>query len=124
MSAYYEFGDGFVGQLDVGRYLAGDVGATLSVDRIFANGWSVGAFATVTDVSAEDFGEGSFDKGVRFSIPLNWAIGNQSQRAFGTTLRPATGDGGARLNVDGRLYESIREFHSGALDSEWGRVWR
>ena len=124
LSAYYEFGDGFVGQLDVGRYLAGDVGATLSVDRIFANGWSVGAFATVTDVSAEDFGEGSFDKGVRFSIPLNWAIGNQSQRAFGTTLRPATGDGGARLNVDGRLYESIREFHSGALDSEWGRVWR
>lgn len=124
VSAYYEFGGGFVGQLDVGRYLAGDVGATVSLDRVFANGWSVGAFATVTDVSAEDFGNGGFDKGVRFTIPLNWALGNQGQRSFGTTLRPATGDGGARLNVDGRLYQSIREFHSGALDSEWGRVWR
>ncbi|MCX7287032.1 MAG: YjbH domain-containing protein [Rhodobacterales bacterium] len=124
VSAYYEFGGGFVGQLDVGRYLAGDVGATVSLDRIFANGWSVGAFATVTDVSAEDFGPGSFDKGVRFTIPLNWAIGTEGQRTFGTTLRPASGDGGARLNVDGRLYDVIREFHSGALDSEWGRVWR
>jgi hypothetical protein len=38
VSAYYDFGNGFLGQLDVGRYLAGDVGATVSVDRVFANG--------------------------------------------------------------------------------------
>jgi hypothetical protein len=124
VSAYYDFGNGFLAQVDVGRYLAGDVGATLSVDRVFANGWRVGAFATITDATAEEFGPGAFDKGIRFSIPLNWAIGNQSQRAFGATLRPSTGDGGARLNVDGRIYESIREYHSGALDAEWGRVWR
>jgi hypothetical protein len=124
VSAYYDFGNGFVGQLDVGRYLAGDFGATVSVDRVFANGWRVGAFATLTDASADEFGEGSFDKGVRFSIPLNWAIGNQSQRAFSATLRPANGDGGARVNVDGRIYESIRDYHGGALDPEWGRVWR
>lgn len=124
VSAYYDFGNGFLGQLDVGRYLAGDVGATIAVDRVFANGWRVGAFATLTDVSAEDFGAGAFDKGVRFSIPINWALGNQSQRRFGTTLRPSTGDGGARLNVEGRIYDSIRDYHSGALDEDWGRVWR
>ena len=28
VSAYYDFGNGYLGQLDVGRYLAGDVGAT------------------------------------------------------------------------------------------------
>jgi len=124
VSAYYDFGNGYLGQLDVGKYLAGDIGATMSIDRVFVNGWRVGAFATVTDASAEDFGEGGFDKGIRFTVPLNWALGNQSTRNFGATLRPSTGDGGARLEVDGRLYDSIRDYHSDALDPEWGRVWR
>lgn len=124
VSAYYDFGNGFVGELDVGKYLAGDVGATVSIDRVFVNGWRVGAFATVTDVTSTDFGKGGFDKGIRFSIPMNWALGTQGNGGFGTTLRPATGDGGARLEVDGRLYDSIRDYHTDALDPEWGRVWR
>jgi len=124
VSAYYDFGNGYLGQIDVGRYLAGDFGATVSLDRIFVNGWRIGAFATVTDATAEEFGEGAFDKGVRFSVPLNWAVGNQTKQTFGTTLRPSGGDGGARLNVDGRLYDSIRDYHTEALDPEWGRVWR
>lgn len=124
VSAYYDFGNGFVGELDLGKYLAGDVGATLSLDRVFVNGWRVGAFATVTDVTSTEFGKGGFDKGIRFSIPMNWALGQQGKSSFGTTLRPATGDGGARLDVDGRLYNSIRDYHTDALDPEWGRVWR
>lgn len=124
VSAYYDFGNGFVGQLDVGKYLAGDVGATISIDRVFVNGWRVGAFATLTDVSSAEFGEGGFDKGIRFSIPVNWALGNQTQRTLGATLRPASGDGGARLDVGGRIYDSIRDYHTDALDPEWGRVWR
>jgi hypothetical protein len=124
VSAYYDFGNGFLGQLDVGRYLAGDVGATISVDRVFANGWRVGAFATVTDVSASDFGEAGFDKGIRFTIPFNWALGTETRRGFSMTLKPGSGDGGARVEVDGRLYESIREYHTNGLDPDWGRVWR
>jgi Exopolysaccharide biosynthesis protein YbjH len=124
VSAYYDFGNGYLGQLDVGRYLAGDVGATISVDRVFANGWRVGAFATVTDVSAGEFGEGGFDKGIRFSIPFNWALGTDTRRGFGMTLRPKGGDGGARVEVDDRLYDSIRDYHTDGLDPDWGRVWR
>lgn len=124
VSAYYDFGNGYLGQLDVGRYLAGDVGATVSVDRIFANGWRVGAFATVTDVSAEEFGEGGFDKGVRLTIPFNWALGTDTRRGLDLNFRPNGGDGGARLNVDDRLYQSIREYHTDGLDPDWGRVWR
>jgi opacity protein-like surface antigen len=124
VSAYYDFGNGYVGQLDVGRYLAGDVGATVSIDRVFVNGWRVGAFATVTDASASEFGEGGFDKGIRFSVPLNWALGNQTRNTIGATLRPNIGDGGARLDVNGRLYDSIRDYHTDVLDPEWGRVWR
>ncbi len=124
LSAYYDFGNGFLGQLDVGKYLAGDVGATISVDRVFANGWKVGAFATVTDVSAADFGESGFDKGIRFTIPFTWALGTETRRGFSMTLRPGSGDGGARVDVAGRLYESIRDYHTDGLDPDWGRVWR
>jgi len=124
VSAYYSFGGGYTGQLDVGRYLAGDVGATLSLDREFANGWKVGAFATITDVSAEEFGEGSFDKGIRLSIPINWVTGKPTRQIMSSTLRPLTRDGGARLEVAGRLYDSVRDYHDPMLDMQWGRFWR
>lgn len=124
VSGYYTFGNGYVAQLDVGRYLAGDVGATLALDREFANGWKVGAFATFTDVSFDDFGEGSFDKGIRIQIPFNWLLGKPSDKAYSPTIRPVTRDGGARLSVDGRLYDSVRGYHAGRIDDQWGRFWR
>ncbi|MEY8830978.1 YjbH domain-containing protein [Sedimentitalea sp. XS_ASV28] len=122
-TAYYEFPGGYLAQLSVGRYLAGDVGGTLSVDRIFDNGWSVGAFATKTNVSAEEFGEGSFDKGIRFRIPINWFLGKPSQQTFGTTIRPVQRDGGQMVSVPGRLYGQVRLAHRKALTNQWARVW-
>ncbi len=124
VSAYYDLGSGYRTQVDVGRYLAGDVGGTFALDRDFRNGWSVGAFATLTDVSAEEFGEGSFDKGIRLSIPLSWFTGAPTRNAFGTTLRPITRDGGAKLNVPGRLAGRVRDYDAQRLEDEWGRVWR
>ncbi|TAK49266.1 MAG: YjbH domain-containing protein, partial [Betaproteobacteria bacterium] len=58
-------------KVSVGRYLAKDSGVTVDVSRTFRNGVSVGAFATKTNVSAAQFGEGSFDKGVYLSIPFD-----------------------------------------------------
>ena len=124
MSGYYDFGNGFQAQLDIGRYLAGDYGATLTIDREFPNGWKVGAFATLTDVSFDDFGEGSFDKGIRIEIPFAWALGRPTQKTTGLVVRPILRDGGARLNVDGRLYDFVRDYHSDRLDDKWGRFWR
>lgn len=124
VSAYYDIGRGYHGQLDVGRYLAGDVGATLTLDREFANGWRVGAFASITSMSAQEFGEGSFDKGIRLTVPANWFLAKPTRQRFNGIIRPITRDGGARLDVEGRLYESIRDYHGGRLDSQWGRVWR
>jgi hypothetical protein len=123
-SAYYDFGQGYHAQLDVGRYLAGDVGATLSLDREFANGWRVGVFATLTDVTSEDFGEGSFDKGFRLTIPLQPLLGRASRASNAMTVRPLTRDGGARLDVRDRLYEQVRDYHRPELEKTWGRVWR
>ena len=38
ISAYYDLGEDFGGQLDVGRYHAGDYGAPLRLERVFDNG--------------------------------------------------------------------------------------
>lgn len=124
VSGYLALGRGYHAQLDVGRYLAGDVGATLSLDREFANGWRVGAFATLTNVPFSDFGEGSFDKGIRFEIPLSWATGKSGQKKMSTLIRPILRDGGARLDVQGRLYDQVRGYHEQSLKGQWGRFWR
>ncbi len=124
VSGYFDLGKGYLAQVDVGRYLAGDVGATFSLDREFANGWKVGAFATLTDVSAEDFGSGSFDKGIRVDVPLNWFTGQASRQSKGLTIRPFGRDGGARLDVEGRLYDTVRDYHQSGIDSQWGRFWK
>jgi hypothetical protein len=123
-SLYYDFDNGFSTQIDAGRYLAGDWGATLAVDRTFENGWSIGAFATLTDIPFEDFGEGSFDKGIRLSVPMSWITGKPTKQTYSTVLRPLTRDGGARLNVSDRLYETVAETHRPDLEDKWGRFWR
>ena len=51
-------------QISYGEYLAGDVGATIEFSRNYKNGMEFGVFASFTDVSTDQFGEGSFDKGV------------------------------------------------------------
>ena len=57
-------------KISYGEYLAGDEGFTIDFSRSFINGTKFGVFASFTDVSTEDFGEGSFDKGIYFNIPI------------------------------------------------------
>ena len=93
-----------------GKYLAKDVGATLEVRRTFRNGWQVGASATKTDVSAEDFGEGSFDKGFYFQVPLDSIFGSNTRSKFATRMRPIQRDGGQRLeSYSGNIFFDLRE---------------
>ena len=123
-SLYYAFDNGFQAQVDVGRYLAGDWGASFVLDREFANGWKVGAYFTLTDIPFSDYGEGSFDKGIRISVPLDFILGQPTRTEASTVLRSLTRDGGSRLNVDGRLYDIIRDGHADELSDSWGRFWR
>ena len=124
LSAYYDFGNGYHTQFDVGRYLAGDWGATLSLDREYDNGVRIGAYFSQTELSYAEFGDGSYNKGVRISIPQDFLTGNPSTRNYGTTIRTRVGDGGARLQVDGRLYDIVRDVHTSDLEDTWGRFWR
>ncbi len=124
VSGYYNLGGGFNAQVDAGRYLAGDWGATVTMTRRFENGFSVGAFFTLTDVSFDDFGEGSFDKGITISLPLTWATRQPTKDRVGYTIRPIQRDGGARLSVRNRLYDLTREDRDGADGRRWARFWR
>lgn len=96
--------------IHAGRYLAKDMGGTLEVRRTFRNGWQVGAWVTLTDVPFEDFGEGSFDKGFYFQIPLDSIFGRNSRSKLATRMRPIQRDGGQRLeSYSANIFWDLRE---------------
>lgn len=114
-SAYWDTGwqDTQV-KVSVGRYLAGDFGANIDLSKTFKNGVSVGVWATKTNVSAEQFGEGSFDKGLYLKIPFDVMATLRTGAVANIVYNPLTRDGGAKLNRDFSLYgettaRSLRE---------------
>jgi hypothetical protein len=94
--------------VSAGQYLAGDRGITFQMTRRFSTGVEIGAFFTKTNVSSEQFGEGSFDKGIIIRIPLGWALPIETQNVWGIDMRPVQRDGGQRLLGDATLYEETR----------------
>jgi hypothetical protein len=90
-------------KLSFGEYLAGDKGSTIEFSRRFKSGVNFGVFASFTDVSTEDFGEGSFDKGIFFNIPIYGDFINY-------TWRPLTKDPGAKLIRRNSLYDLLVKF--------------
>lgn len=94
-----------------GKYLAGDSGFTFDFSRRFDNGLIMGAFFSLTDISKEEFGEGSFDKGFYFWWPLNLFYGNYTREMDGWGLRPLTRDGAQFLLHGYHLW--------GTTDSAW-----
>lgn len=106
LSLYWNTGvEGIVATLSAGKYLAGDLGGTLDLSRSFRNGVRIGAWATKTDVSAEEFGEGSFDKGIYVSIPFDAMMTRSGGSTANLIWQPLTRDGGARLNRAYKLYD-------------------
>jgi hypothetical protein len=119
LSLYYAVTPEYDLRLDLGQYLGGDRGGTLAVERRFANGWRIGAYATQTNVSYADFGEGSFDKGIYFTIPLELITGRATTERAEVTIQPILRDGGARLNLGPSLYEAVRPGQAGDLERDW-----
>ena len=66
-----------------GKYLAKDSGITFDVSRIFRSGLRMGAFFSLTDISEEEFGEGSFDKGFYFWVPVELFSGRHFKQHLG-----------------------------------------
>ena len=125
LSGYFDtnFYD-YIAQLDYGKYLAGDKGYTLTLTRDFRNGWKVGGFFTITNASHADFGEGSFDKGIFLSFPLNPLMPYETRSTLNEKIRPIQGDGGSRVEVSGRLYSLIHDTSQNNIQKTWPKIWR
>ena len=106
-----------------GRYLGKDTGYTFEARRTFDSGFSLGGFFTRTNVSAEEFGEGSFDKGLFFRIPFNGLLPGNTRSAYTTILRPLERDGGRRLeDFSGSLWFNQRSVRYDTLDRQKKRM--
>jgi hypothetical protein len=106
-----------------GSYLAGDRGYTFEARRTFANGFSIGGFFTRTNVSAIDFGEGSFDKGIFIRVPYGFFTKKNTRSSYATIVRPLERDGGRRLeNFTGNLWWDRRPMRLDSLLGAKGRI--
>ncbi|AJY32669.1 capsule biosynthesis GfcC family protein [Burkholderia thailandensis 34] len=106
VTAYWDTGwQGVQINLSVGQYLAKDKGATLDISRRFRNGVVIGAYATKTNVSPAQFGEGSFDKGIYVTIPFDAMMTRSSSSIANLRWNPVTRDGGAKLDRRYPLYD-------------------
>ncbi len=93
----------FDAKISYGEYLAGDEGFTIDLSRSFPNGTRFGIFASFTDVSSEQFGEGSFDKGIYFNIPV-------FRNFISYSWKPLTKDPGAKLIRKNTLHDLLIRF--------------
>lgn len=120
LTGYY-FIDQFnvLAKVSYGKYLAGDTGYTFDISKIFKSGFKTGFFFTRTDVPFSTFGEGSFDKGFYFQVPIDLFL--RSYRSGNTNfgLRPLTRDGGQKLEHQNELAGLI----FGATQYEVERNW-
>lgn len=124
VSAYLDAGGMFDLEVNAGRYLAQDWGATTRISRQFSNGWEVGGYATLTDIPFNQFGEGSFDKGIYVMIPMDWLTGEPEQSTRYFEIRPITRDGGARLGSARKLYRQVKSARDTQMKREAGRMWK
>ena len=99
---YFHSRSGLTLDLSIGKYLAGDKGYTFDVSRRFKSGFKMGTYFTRTNISKVEYGEGSFDKGFYFEVPLNV---NQGVTKF--AVQPLTRDGGAKLKTNNPLINTI-----------------
>jgi len=108
---YHEPKTNILFRMKGGKFLAQDSGISFEITREFYSGFRIGGFFTLTDISTEEFGEGSFDKGFSFYIPLEIFSNSYNGRNFGWGLRPITRDGGATLSHGYNLWGVTHKSH-------------
>jgi len=110
---------GIESNISYGRYLAKDDGYTFDLSRRTKSGFKAGIYFSRTNVSAELFGEGSFDKGFYFQIPMDLFSKDYRGGYSNFKLSPLTRDGGAKLEFDKDLRGLIYNSSLNELRSQW-----
>ncbi|SCC49406.1 YjbH domain-containing protein [Kosakonia oryziphila] len=103
------FADDVLIKASVGQYLAGDKGVTLDISKHFDSGVVIGAYATKTNVSAAQYGEGQFTKGVYVSVPLDLFTTSPTRSRAAVGWTPLTRDGGQKLGRKFELYDMTND---------------
>lgn len=96
------------GKISVGRFLAGDYGARFEGSRVFCNGMRIGVWYTVTNANDQINGKRYFDKGLFFSIPLEWFCTRSCRDQLEGSLSAWLRDVGFRSRTGRSLFESMR----------------
>ncbi|WP_422840517.1 YjbH domain-containing protein [Aeromonas veronii] len=106
VTAYWQlpFMNNVTAKVSVGQYLAGDKGATFDFSKRFDSGVILGGYATFTDVSADEYGEGSFTKGIYVTIPFDLMLLKPTTAKGSIGWVPLTRDGGQMLSRKNGLY--------------------
>ena len=120
---YTEPRSGVLFRLKAGKYLAGDSGYTLNISRRFETGMSVGAFFSRTDISKEEFGEGAFDKGLYFNIPIDFFSTSYVARSFSWGIRPVTRDGAALVEHGLPLWGVTDQGNHWSITHAWKNIY-
>ena len=119
LSLYLDLPRQISSHIMVGKYLAGDKGVTLDLSRRFKTGFTLGVFATKTNLSTEEFGEGSFDKGFYFSVPVKLFYPDFRSGNISFGLHPLTKDGGAVLNHHHSLFGILGDSNLNSIQRDW-----
>lgn len=108
LSLYYtpqwDWLDGTLFTVSGGKFLGGDKGVRVNVSKQFKSGVIVGAYATKTDLTSEEYGEGSYNKGFYVSIPFDVMSNKPSTTRGVLAWQPITRDGGQTLERKYSLY--------------------
>ena len=118
-SIYFDLPSGIQPKIIMGKYLAGDKGITLDLSRRFETGFTVGVFASKTNLSTEEFGEGSFDKGFYISVPTKLFYGDYSPGMISFGLHPLTKDGAALLRQHNPLFGILGDTDRASISRDW-----
>lgn len=116
---YFEPNTNILFSMKGGKYLAKDSGFTFDFSRVYKSGLRIGAFFSLTDISEAEFGEGSFDKGFYFHIPVDIFLDRHVNGQAGFGLKPLTRDGAAILNPSFNLYGVTYESQEVNLHQDW-----
>lgn len=119
---FQELPQNITAQILVGKYLAGDKGITLDLSRRFDTGFRLGIFATKTNLSSIEFGEGSFDKGFYFQIPVDLFFPDYRTGNISFGLHPLTKDGGAILYGSNTLWGILGNMDETGLLRDWDHI--
>ena len=106
-------------QIKAGRFLAEDSGFTFNFSREFKSGLNMGVFFSLTDISKAEFGEGSFDKGFYFNIPIQVFFDQYSRGTSGFGLRPLTRDGAQALIHAQSLWSTTYQANKSRVVHDW-----